>query len=221
MLELNKIYNMDCLEGMKLIDDKSIDLVVTDPPYLMNYKSNRRVVKDKFDNILNDKNSRSLIVYYIKECYRIMKEDTAIYMFCSWHHVDFFKQEFEKQFKLKNIIIWNKNNHGSGDLKGSYAPKHEFILYGHKGRPLLQGKRIPDVIDFPKISSDKLVHPTEKPIGLLEIFINNNSAIDNVVYDGFIGGGSTALASKKINRNYIGFELSKEYCDIANNRLAI
>ena len=114
---MNKVYNIDCIEYMKTMKDNSVDLVVTDPPYLMNYKSNRRVVMDKFDYIKNDKGDFGLIKQYIDECYRIMKDNTAIYMFCSWHHVDLFKQAIESKFKLKNIIVWNKNNHGSGDLR--------------------------------------------------------------------------------------------------------
>jgi len=219
MLELNKIYNEDCLAGMKRIDDKSIDLIVTDPPYLINYKSNRRVKQEKFDHIKNDKNSDNLIVSYLKECSRIMKDDTAIYCFCSWHHIDLFKTEFEKHFKLKNIIVWNKNNHGSGDLKGSYAPKHEFILYGHKGRPLLKNKRISDVIDFPKISSSKLFHPNEKPVGLIDLFIKANSLENDIVFDGFSGAGSVLLSAKQLNRSFIGFELDENYFNIANKRI--
>ena len=219
MLEINKVHQGDCLELMKDIESGTVDLVVTDPPYLMNYKSNRRVVKQKFDYIHNDVNSNDLISDYLKECYRILKDNTAIYCFCSWHHIDFFKQEFEKHFTLKNLIVWNKNNHGSGDLKGSYAPKHELILFGHKGRTLFRDKRIPDVIDFPKVSSDKLVHPTEKPVGLLELFIRNSSDEGSLVFDGFTGGGSTGLACVNANRNFIGIELSEEYCRIAEERL--
>lgn len=218
-LELNRIYQMDCLEGMKLIPDGTVDLVVTDPPYLMNYRSNRRVKQEKFDYIQNDKDSHGLIQSFLSECYRVMKNDTAIYMFCSWHHIDFFKQEFEKYFKLKNIIVWNKNNHGSGDLKGAYAPKHEFVLYGHKGRALFKEKRIPDVIDCAKIASPKLTHPTEKPQELLEIFIKNNSDEGNIVLDGFAGTGSTCIASLKNNRKFIAFETVREYVEIANQRL--
>ena len=171
MKERYKLYNGDCLEVIKNIPDKSIDLIITDPPYLMNYQSNWRKKENRFDKIKNDKDNYILIQEYFKECYRIMRNNTAIYCFCSWHNIDFFKKEFEKYFKLKNIIVWNKNNHGTGDLKGSYAPKYEFILFGHKGRTLLREKRIPDVIDCAKISSKKLTHPTEKPQELLKIFI--------------------------------------------------
>lgn len=218
-MEINKIYNMDCLEGMKGIGSGAVDLVVTDPPYLMDYQSNRRVVKEKFDKILNDKDKHELITNYIKECHRILKDNTAIYLFCSWHHIDFFKQEFQKYFTMKNLIVWNKNNHGSGDLKGSYAPKHELILYGHKGRTLFKCGRMADVIDFAKVPSDKLLHPTEKPVGLLEYFIVNNSVEGQLVFDGFMGSASTAVACINTKRNFIGFELDETYCQIANERI--
>ena len=219
MLQLNKIYNQDCLEGMKLVNGKSIDMIITDPPYLMNYKSNRRIKQEKFDYIMNDINSEEMIIKYIEECFRILKDNTAIYLFCSWHHIDFFKQEFEKYFKLKNLIVWNKNNHGSGDLKGAYAPKHELILYGHKGRSLFREKRIPDVIEFPKVPSKQLLHPTEKPVGLLELFIKNSSDKDNIIFDGFMGSASTVIACLNTGRQYIGFELDNKYYNIANERV--
>ena len=214
-----KLYQGDCLEVMGSIKDKSVDLIVTDPPYLMDYQSNRRKKEDRFDKIKNDKGNYMLIQDYLEECHRIMKDNTAIYCFCSWHNIDFFKNEFEKHFKLKNILVWNKNNHGTGDLKGSYAPKHEFILFGHKGRTLLREKRIADVIDCPKISSNKLTHPTEKPQDLLEIFIRQSSDVGSIIFDGFMGTGSCGIAAKKLNRNFIGIELDEKYFNIAKNRL--
>ncbi len=219
MEEKYKLYNGNCLEVMKNINDKSIDLIITDPPYLINYQSNRRKKKDRFDKIKNDKDNYILIQEYFKECYRIMKNDTAIYCFCSWHNIDFFKREFEKYFKLKNIIIWNKNNHGTGDLKGSYAPKYEFILFGHKGRTLLREKRISDVIDCAKIPSKKLTHPTEKPQELLGIFIKQSSDEDSIVFDGFMGTGSCGMIANKLNRKFIGVELDENYFNIAKERI--
>ena len=214
-----KLYQGDCLEIMGGIKDKSVDLIVTDPPYLMDYQSNRRKKEDRFDKIKNDKGNYMLIQDYLEECHRIMKDNTAIYCFCSWHNIGFFKNEFEKHFKLKNILVWNKNNHGTGDLKGSYAPKHEFILFGHKGRTLLREKRIADVIDCPKISSNKLTHPTEKPQDLLEIFIKQSSDVGSIIFDGFMGTGSCGIVAKKLNRNFIGIELDEKYFNIAKNRL--
>ena len=214
-----KLYKGNCLEVMDNMDDESVDLVVTDPPYMIDYQSNRRKKEDRFDKIKNDKGSYILIQKYLAECHRIMKDNTAIYCFCSWHNIDFFKQEFEKHFKLKNIIVWNKNNHGTGDLKGSYAPRYEFILFGHKGRTLLREKRIADVIDCAKIPSKKLTHPTEKPQELLEIFIKQSSDEDSVVFDGFMGTGSCGIVANKLNRRFIGVELEDNYFEIAKTRL--
>ncbi|GGF88238.1 methyltransferase [Paenibacillus abyssi] len=202
-----------------MIPDGSVDLVVTDPPYLMNYRSNRRVANEKFRHIANDVDSTDLIVAYLAECHRVLKDDTAIYMFCSWHHIDFFKQEFERHFKLKNLIVWNKNVHGTGDLKGSYGPKHELVLFGHKGRSLLRDKRLPDVIDCAKIPSLKLTHPTEKPTELLRRFIRNSSDPGDVVLDGFAGTASTCVAAAEEGRDFIAFELETDYVTVGNIRL--
>lgn len=217
---LNKITQGDCLDVMKRLPDESIDLIVTDPPYLMNYQSRRRVANEKFRHIHNDVDSHELISEYLAECSRILKDNTAIYVFCSWHHIDFFKAEFEHHFKLKNLIVWNKNNHGSGDLKGAYAPKHELVLYGHKGRSIFREKRVPDVIDCAKIPSLKLTHPTEKPTELLDIFIRNSSDEDALVLDGFAGTGSTGISAIRNKRNFIGIELDPEYVEIGNRRIA-
>ena len=218
-MEDYNIYCGDCLNYMKKIPSESIDLIVTDPPYLINYQSSRRIKKEKFEKIKNDVNSQQLICDYFEECNRILKNNTAIYCFCSWHHIDFFKQEFEKHFKLKNIIVWNKNNHGSGDLKGAYAPKHELILFGHKGRTLLREKRISDVIECEKINSSNLTHPTEKPTKLIEIFIKQSSDINDIVFDGFMGSGSTGVACINTNRKFIGCELDENYFKITEQRL--
>jgi site-specific DNA-methyltransferase (adenine-specific) len=87
-METNKIYNMDCLEGMKQLSDESVDLIVTDPPYLIKYKTNHR--KDKkhdFCSEIDNDDNPELISDYIKECYRIMKQNTAMYIFCSFDKV--------------------------------------------------------------------------------------------------------------------------------------
>ena len=215
MEEQYKLYNGDCLEIMKDIKDKSIDLIVTDPPYLIDYQSNYR--KNKYKKIKNDIKAEELISNYFKECYRILKDNTAMYSFCSWHNIDFFKREFEKYFKLKNIIVWNKNNTSMGDLKGSYAPKYEFILFGHKGRKLINGFRYPDVLEA-KRTGNKL-HPTQKPIDLLEIFIKTSSNEGDTVFDGFMGSNSTGIASIKNNRKFIGIELDSNYYNIAKQRI--
>lgn len=219
-MELNRIYNEDCLEGMKHIPDGSVDLIVTDPPYLINYKTGHR--KDKMhrfnDVILNDDNEQ-LITDYVKECYRILKEDSAMYLFCSSHKVDFFKRELEKEFSIKNMIIWMKNNHTAGDLESAFGRKYEIVFLVNKGQRKFNGERLTDIWEFPRVSGDGQLHQNQKPIELIKRCIEKHSNVGDVVFDGFMGSGTTAAAALDTNRNYIGFELDEYYFNVAEKRI--
>jgi site-specific DNA-methyltransferase (adenine-specific) len=218
-MELNKIYNMDCLVGMGNIPDETIDLVVTDPPYLINYKTGHRQDKaHRFNRVILNDDNEELIKNYIKECHRIMKQNTAMYMFCSSHKVDFFKVELEKYFTIKNMIIWEKNNHTAGDLESSYGRKYEIVFLVNKGNRPFNGKRLTDVWRFDRVSVDAQLHQNQKPTPLISQCIRNHSNEGDVVFDGFMGSGTTAISCHRLNRNFIGFELDKEYHEIAVER---
>ena len=218
-----EIKRGDCLELMKGIPDGSIDLVVTDPPYLMSYKTNHRKDKrHKFCSEINgDKlNDQSLINDYINECYRVLKEDSAMYMFCNQNRVEIFKQYLEKNgFNIKNMIIWVKNNWTAGDLKCQFGKQYEVIFLVNKGRKEFNGKRITDVWFFDRVAGKNLLHQNQKPVDLLELMINKHSCENDVVFDGFMGSGSTGVACQNTNRNFIGYELDKDYFEISKKRL--
>ena len=216
-----KLYCDDCLNIMKQIDNESIDLIVTDPPYLIKYKTNHR--KNKNHNfcseILNDDNEQ-LIIDYIRECYRILKNNTAMYMFCNCDKVDFFKQELENAgFKIKNMIIWVKNNWTAGDLKAQFGKQYEIIFLVNKGRKYFNGKRITDVWMFDRISGKKQLHQNQKPVDLLKQCILKHSDENDVIFDGFMGSGSTGVACIETGRKFIGVELDKKYFEIAKERI--
>lgn len=208
------IQQGDCLELMKNIPDGSIDLVVTDPPYGMGFVSNRR--KEKYNPIKND-TSLHWLNALVDELYRVLKTNTAVYCFCSWHNVDIFKTAFERKFKLKNIIVWEKNNTSMGDLKGSYAPKYELVIYAHKGRRVLNGFRHSDVLKAKRTGNK--YHPTEKPVDLLEIFVTESSDSGDIVLDPFLGSGSTGVACVNTGRRFIGMELDNKYFEVAKQRI--
>ena len=219
-MELNKIYNEDCLEGMKRILDNSIDLIVTDPPYLINYKSKGRKDKEhRFKKVILNDDNEDLIKDYIKECYRILKDDTAMYMFCSAAKVDFFKTELEKYFTMKNMIIWEKDNHTAGDLESMFGRKYEIVFLVNKGIKKFNGKRLGDVWKFKRVLGDKQVHQNQKPIELIEQCIEKHSDENDIIFDGFMGSGTTAVAAMNTNRRYIGFELDEYYYNVAMKRL--
>jgi len=209
-----KLINGDCLEELKKIEDDSIDVVLSDPPYGMSFQSNYRKIKHK---IIKNDDCLDWLEDFIKEIYRVSKNNTGHYLFCSIHNIDLFKQEIEKYFKIKNILIWKKNNTGMGDLKGSFAPKYEMIIFFHKGRKLINGKRDCDILEFNKTRNQ--LHPTEKPVDLLEYLLEKFSNEGDVCLDAFMGGGSTGVACKNLNRKFIGIEIDKEYFDISVNRI--
>ena len=219
-MELNKIYNEDCLEGMKDIPDSSIDLIVTDPPYLINYKTgNRKDKEHRFNKVILNDDNEDLIKGYIKECYRILKDDTAMYMFCSAAKVDFFKTELEKYFAMKNMIIWEKDHFTLGDLENTFGRKYEIVFLVNKGIKKFNGKRLGDVWKFKRVLGDKQVHQNQKPIELIEQCIEKHSDENDIIFDGFMGSGTTAVAAMNTNRRYIGFELDEYYYNVAMKRL--
>ena len=216
-----KLYCDDCLNIMKQIENESIDLIVTDPPYLIKYKTSHRKNKDHdfCSEILNDDNEQ-LIIDYIRECYRILKNNTAMYMFCNCDKVDFFKQELENAgFKIKNMIIWVKNNWTAGDLKAQFGKQYEIIFLVNKGRKYFNGKRITDVWMFDRISGKKQLHQNQKPVDLLKQCILKHSDENDIIFDGFMGSGSTGVACIETNRKFIGVELDKKYFEIAKERI--
>ncbi|CAM0018193.1 DNA methyltransferase, partial [Vibrio phage K359] len=204
----------DCLERMKEIESGSVDMILTDPPYGMDFQSNHR--KERYGKIKND-NSLDWLEGFIDEAYRVAADNSAHYFFCSFHHIDKFKQSIEKKFKIKNCLVWEKNNTSMGDLKGDYAPKVEFIIFAHKGRRLINGKRDPNIFRFKRTGNQ--FHPTQKPIDLLQYMLGKFSDEQSTILDPFMGSGSTGVAAKNLNRNFIGIEMDGKYFEVAKERI--
>jgi site-specific DNA-methyltransferase (adenine-specific) len=214
-----QLIHGDCLEEMKKIPDGSIDLVLTDPPYGINYQSNMRTVSKKFDIIANDNNDMRFVAY--NEYQRVLKDNTCAVIFCSWKNfaVDFL--ELQKLFNIKNVIIWNKGGGGIGDLKHSLLTDYEIAIVAHKGRCKIRGKRDGSVWSHKKVNPNKMVHPTEKPLDLMERLVEKFTDTDCTILDTFMGSGVVGVACKNLNRNFIGIELDKDYFEIAKKRIGV
>lgn len=204
---LNKITNADWADSIKLLPEKIIDLVVTDPPYGMSYQSNMR--KEKHKKIVGDDNLDWLEEWVI-ELKRVCKPEAHLYIFCSWHKVDEFKSIVQKYFRIKNILIWDKKMGGMGDLEGDYTPSYEMILFCSDGTKKLNGGRDSNIIRTIRTMNEN--HPTEKPVNLISYLIEKSSKEGDIVLDTFSGSFSTARACKKTKRNFISFEIDEEYC---------
>ena len=224
----NRILQGDCLEALKDIPNDTIDLILCDPPYLMHYKTNRR--KDKSHrfcaSIINDDNP-IFVSELINQCYRILKPNSAMYMFCNTTRVDFFKQELEREFHIRNLIVWIKNNHTAGDLEAAFGRRYEFIFLVNKGRALIRGKRLSDIWGLDSEERRALncddrprLHQNQKPIPLFKRCILEHSDAGDLVLDPVCGSGSALIAAAELGRDFIGIELEADYVELANQFIA-
>lgn len=219
--ELNRIYNENCLGAMRQMPAECVDLIVTDPPYLTEYKSNRRADKThKFASaIMGDSDPDTVRDYFI-ECYRIAKENTALYSFCDIDKIEMFKSWIAAAgYTIKNVIIWVKDNWTAGDLEAQFGQQYECIIYANKGRAKIHGKRYSDVWNFAKVPAANAVHQNQKPINLLERAIQSHSNEGDVVFDGFAGSGSTCVAARRLKRQYLAFEIDPTEHETAIKRI--
>lgn len=234
-MEINKIYNMDCLEGMSLLKDKSIDMILCDLPY--------GITDCKWDSIIP-------LDELWQQYNRIIKDNGAIVLFSAQPFTTKLINSNIKNFKY--CWYWKKNNVTGGQF-AKYQPLRiiEDICVFYKKMPTYNAQSIRKLnepivkkpkahgerfnfkgnnstiqfyTNYPKhlleFSKDKeKLHPTQKPVKLCEYLIKTYTNEGDLVLDNCVGSGSTMLACKNVKRNYIGFEINKDYVDIAVNRL--
>jgi site-specific DNA-methyltransferase (adenine-specific) len=254
MIEVNKIHNMDCLDGLKLLDDECIDLTVTSPPY---------------DNLRTYNGFKFDFTGIAKELYRVTKKGGVVVWVVADATINgsetgtSFRQAlyFKKLgFNLHDTMIWEKPTFtATGSLKVRYAPVFEYMFVLSKGKPKTfnpikdkknvgfgrdknhgtvrqkdgstkpksnQGKSISEYGQRHNVwnmsgenSNINRFHPAQFPEQLANDHIISWSNENDIVLDIFMGSGTTAKMSLMNNRRFIGFEISKEYCDIANERI--
>ena len=208
----NKILRGNCLEILKHLPAASVDLILTDPPYGMNYRP-RTFGPIPFDT------TTDWFPEFIREAYRVLKPDRHIYVFTNDYSIGPFRAGMESAgFTLKRTLVWVKDQHTAWDLRGDYANRTEFILFAHKGRRALEGRRESNVLLFPRVV--RRLHPTEKPLPLMRFLIEKSTLPGELVLDPFAGSGTVCLAAKEAGRRYCGLEISPEYAERARGRCA-
>ena len=235
MIELNKIYNEDCLEGMKRIPDGSVDMILCDLPY--------GTTACKWDTIIP---FEPLWGQYK----RIIKDDGAIVLFGSepfssklrmsnlklykydwiWNKTTFANQMCAKFQPLKiqeNISVFSKKKHiyhPQGLIEINKITKQGSKITDNNGGGVRKTEYFQQYTNYPrnilefKLDKQKL-HSTQKPVALFEYLIKTYTNENETVLDNCMGSGTTAVAAINTNRKFIGFELDKHYCDIANERI--
>lgn len=220
-IERGGIYCGDAIKLMKYIPDKSIDLILTDPPYGIDYATHSRKKKmiSTAKGIKSDKSHITfpLLREFAKEAFRVLKDNRHLYMFTRWDVLCPTMRIVEKFFDIQCVLIWDKGERrGMGDLR-FYGLTYEMIIFALKGdkRGVLGGKRPKSVIKCKPIPSGKLVHVHQKPVKLLVQLIKNSTREGEIVLDPFIGSGMTYIACIRTNRRCLGFELDKKVFEIA------
>ena len=191
----------------KLMNGKKVDMVFTDPPYNIDYQG----VKDKRDKIANDKMSDEDFINFLYNSLNINTE--TFYVCCSWQYNHLFRRALELLNKpVKSFIVWNKVN--PAQHLDKYFKQHEIILYYGKfgGEKTLRG----DVWEVKR--ERNTVHPTMKPISLIEMALKDNKD-KNYIYDAFLGSGSTMVAAHQLKRKCYGMELDPKYCQVIIDRM--
>lgn len=190
----------------RLINDVKIDMVLTDPPYNIDYSG----LTNKFDKIKNDKMSDDNFTNFLMKALKI--ESDTYYVFCSWQYNHLFRNAMENIGKpVKAFIIWNKINPAQNLDK--YYKAHEIILYSGKfgGQKTLRS----DVWEHKRERNTE--HPTMKPVTLLAMALDDNPEA-RTIYDAFGGSGSTLIACEQMKRSAYIMELDPKYCDVIIQR---
>jgi|TARA_Y100000310_G_scaffold345849_1_gene471324 DNA modification methylase len=211
-IETNKIYNEDCITGMKKLPDNSVDLVLTDIPYgEVNRESNglRNLNKLDGDIVTFD------ITKLSNELIRVSKG--SIYIFCGTEQVSYIRKVFVKNKLSTRLLIWEKTNPSPMNGEHIWLSSIECCVFGKKSGATFNEFCSSAVLREQVELNQK--HPTQKPKKLFRRLIKASSNEGDIVLDCCMGSGTTAIACKELNRKYIGFEISAEYMEIINKRL--
>ena len=227
MSMINKIIYGDCLQVLKTLSSESIDAIITDVPFnlgghtsdLIKFKNRENMNKA---NIINwNKNFDTLA--FLPEAKRILKKDGNILIFCG--HRDFGKyfDWLDKNFDRVFFGVWHKTNPVPQVRKVSFLSSIELFITAwnvpHKWNFKTQ-KEMHNFIENPIcMGKERSIHVSQKPLKVMNYFIEIMTNEKDIILDPFMGSGSTCVAAKNLNRNWIGIELDEEYCKIASARL--
>ena len=210
---MGDLIHGDCLEAMKSIPDGSIDMILTDPPYTSptTHSFGRQIVKRLSDLAIQE--------FYFseikKEWERILKKDAPICVFCDDIYSAVLTGLFY-EWKQTNIIVWDKGRIGMGN---PFRKQHELIFYANRDSLVLNKTNMTHIPSIIKEPIKKAHHGAEKPLKLIEKLISGLTQENGVVLDCFMGSGTTGVACKNLNRDFIGIELDKKYFEIAKERM--
>lgn len=222
-----KLIHGDCLESLKKMPDESIDLIVTDPPYPTTARGSAGNSGGMLQKDINKKGKvfahNSIdCKEYAPEFFRVLKDGSHCYVMTNHVNLIHMLNTFtENGFHFIKSLIWDKGNKIMGQY---YMSQFEYILFFRKGKGVkINNCGTSDIISVPnkkqKGEDGKNLHDTEKPVGLMNVLIENSSQEGGLVLDPFMGIGAAGVSAVELNRSFIGIELDDGYFEIAKNRI--
>jgi site-specific DNA-methyltransferase (adenine-specific) len=239
MYQYNNVSNCDYREKIGQLEDNSVDMILTDIPYCVSKKTNYTNIK-KYTSKVGETKYKGKefgtwdkgfdIHNYIEECCRILKPSKSIIVWCSWQQLIIVDKCIEESFtKLKKeprIGVWKKTNPHPGNCKKLPVGSFEFFIWNRKGENCTfhnqneehynkKGDKTRGIESlYFQTACVRGGHSTAKPVEIQKKLILTFTEENELVFDGLMGGGSTALAAIETNRKYSGFEKEKENCDL-------
>lgn len=215
MIELNKIYNADCLEFMRSMPANSVDLVVTDPPYEIATKGGGLGKRPVYENGELDKISQGFDVETTLEQIARVCKKVNIFIFCSTKQKPrIMNWGYDRGCNVAELF-WHKPN-AAPFTNNTFKSDVEDIVYIREKGVKINGR---SKLFTHNASKSKYGHPSEKPLEIIKKLVLTASSEGDLIFDPFMGSGTTAAACKELNRNFIGCEIEAKYCEIAEKRL--
>lgn len=239
MIALNRIYCCDCIEGMKWIDDKSIDMILCDLPYGTTACSWDTIIPfeplwEQYEKIIKD--NRAIVLFGSQPfTSALIMSNPKMFKYCwVWNKKQsgsFWLAKYQPLKITEDVIVFSKNGEkinyypimrrGKMRSKGGAKNPVSIVSGGLKTTPKTKSDAYfpTNILDFSNAGNKGYIHPTQKPVSLFEYLIKTYTNEGDLVLDNCMGSGTTAVACKQLKRNYIVFEINSDYCDMAKKRL--
>lgn len=239
--KLDHIFNVDCLDMFSHLKDDSLDLIFADPPYNLsksNFKmkfvrsggSDLSTNKGKWDNY-SEQEFETFTARWLAESYRTLKHGGSIWVAGSYHSIYLVGYLMKKiGFEILNEVLWHKSDATPNLSCTRFVADHENFIWARKGKRHIfnyeemklenGGKQMRSIWTRGKTAGGKRIHPTQKPEWLLDRVIRASTNPEHIVFDPFMGSGTTAVVAKRNKRHYVGSEIDPEYFEKALTRLA-
>jgi modification methylase len=214
----------DCLEILPTLADKSVDAVITDPPYLVTITGQSKRTPS-FDKL--KAHDWTLPLDWMVEAVRVLKDGGAFYSWCCAEEMTIYQKGLKSLgMRIFNNLVWIKTNPLPSFTKKIYRNAAEFCFYGAKGKHInyFHSRTQQELLGYwmlPIVGGAKRTeHPTQKPLEIMLEWVENSCPVGGTVLDPFMGSGTTGVACKQLGRNFIGIEKEPKYFDIAARRIA-